>query len=921
MAPRIACTNLALRSAAGRASSIEFAPADAIPRGAPVKTGIDSAAQALLAVPGTSFEGPGLGMTGFVIAGAPPDPTLAVGPNHIVAWVNSQYAIFDKSGNKLLPGNGFVNGNTLFAGLGNLCETTNRGDPIVQYDRMADRWFLSQFAFNANVNGDPIAPYLQCIAISTTNDPAGTYYRYTIAFDSVSPNGFNDYAKLGIWPDAYYTSYNIFGGSPAGANTGAALCASDRTRMLAGLAAATLCAPVAFYGGGAAFLPADMDGSTLPTDTTQGGIFMRQSTAPALRIIKLKPDFSASTVTYTDGFGGAAGSFVNIPLGTTTRACIGTGGACIAQPGTTTKLDTLGDRLMYRLAYRNRDGVDSLIVNQSVDPDGVGARGATVRWYEIRSPFANPPTLYQTGTYDPDASSDRWMGSMAMDKNGNILMGYSIVNAGTGLKPSIAITGRLQNDPLNQMQAESVVITGTGSQTSNLTRWGDYTTMQVDPSDDATFWYINQYLATDGSFNWHTRISSYKFPTVPDAPTNVTGTPGNTQVAVSWTAPVSNGGSAITGYQVQVATSAGGTYSNATGCPTNSTTPACTATGLTNGTPYFFKVAAINGIGTGAYSSASSGVTPATVPDAPTNVTGTAGNSQIAVSWTAPVGNGGSAITGYQVQVATSAGGTYSNATGCPTNSTTPSCTATGLTNGTPYFFKVAALNGIGTGAYSSASSGVTPATVPDAPTNVTGTAGNTQVAVSWTAPVSNGGSAITGYQVQVATSASGPYGDAAGCPTNSVTPSCAATGLTNGTPYFFKVAALNSVGMGAYSAASPAVTPSTFTDDPLTAGVTSIRAVHVTELRSRIDALRLHLGLAAFVWTDASLNGVGAKVVHIAELRVALQAAYDAAIAAGLSVTRPSFTDDPLLQQQTIIKAIHIAELRSAVLALEALP
>ena len=123
---------------------------------------------------------------------------------------------------------------------------------------------------------------------------------------------------------------------------------------------------------------------------------MRQSTAPALCIIKLKPDFTTNTVTYTDGFGGAPGSFVNIPLGTTTRACNGSGGACIAQPGTTTKLDTLGDRLMYRLVYRNRGGLDSLIVSQSVDPDDAGTRSSTVRWYEIRSPFANPPTLYQT---------------------------------------------------------------------------------------------------------------------------------------------------------------------------------------------------------------------------------------------------------------------------------------------------------------------------------------------------------------------------------------------------------------------------------------------------------------------------------------------------------------------------------------------
>ena len=468
----------------------------------------------LAVVVGISFEGPGLGMAGFTIAGAPPDTTMAVGPNHIVAWVNTQYAIFNKSGTPLLPGNGFVNGNTLFAGMGNVCETTNRGDPILQYDRLADRWFLSQFAFNTTGNPpQPSAPYLQCIAVSTTNSPLGSYFRYTISFSSVSPSGFNDYGKVGVWPDAYYTSYNMFGGSPAGSNTGAGLCASDRTKMLAGDASATtICAPIAFYAGGAGFLPADVDGSTLPTDLTQGGIFMRQSTAPALRILKLKANFAASTVTLTNGFGGASGSYVEIPLPTTTRACNGGGGTCVAQPGTTTLLDTLGDRLMYRLAYRNRAGVDSLIVTQSVDPDGAGARSSAPRWYEIRSPFSATPTLLQNATYDPGASGDRWMGSIAMDQFGNMLLGYSVVNAGTGLKPSIAVAGRLLSDPVNTLQAESTVITGTGSQTGGLTRWGDYTTMQIDPADDATFWFIGQYLAADGSFNWHTRIASYKFP-------------------------------------------------------------------------------------------------------------------------------------------------------------------------------------------------------------------------------------------------------------------------------------------------------------------------------------------------------------------------------------------------------------------------
>jgi hypothetical protein len=509
-------------------------------------------------LPGISFEGPGMGMPGYQVQSVPPDPTMAVGPNHIVAWVNSQIGVFTKNGITLLPGNGTIDGNVLWVGLGNVCETTNRGDPIVQYDRMADRWILSQFAFDMNGSGQAIAPYLQCFAVSSTNDPTGTYYRYAALFSPTSPSGFNDYGKIGVWPDAYYTSYNMFGGTPAGNNTGAALCASDRTKMLAGQPASTLCAPIAFYAGGVGFLPADLDGPTPPTNTSQGGIFARTN-GTSLRLMKLKPDFAAGTVTLTDGLGGGVGSFVDIPVGDTTIACNGNAGPCIAQPGTTTLLDTLADRLMYRLAYRNRNGVDSLVVTHSVDPDGAGPRSSAARWYEIRSPFATTPTLYQNSTFDPGGSGDRWMGSIAMDKDGNMMLGYSIANAGAGLKASIAVTGRFASDPLNVMQTETIAVTGTGSQTISggnpVTRWGDYTTVQVDPADDATFWYINQYMATDGVFNWRTRISSFKFGSGTPTPTPPPGACDQNFDAVTAPALPSGWTSAATGAETAWVTS------------------------------------------------------------------------------------------------------------------------------------------------------------------------------------------------------------------------------------------------------------------------------------------------------------------------------------------------------------------------------
>ena len=181
------------------------------------------------------------------------------------------------------------------------------------------------------------------------------------------------------------------------------------------------------------------------------------------------------------------------------------GGTCIPQPSTTQRLDSLADRLMFRLAYRNFGSYESLVVNHSVT---VGTTASGVRWYEVRSP-GGTPALFQSGTFSPDATS-RWMGSIAQDQQGNMLLGYSA--SSSTLRPSIYYTGRLVSDAPGTMQAETVLTAGVGSQTGGLSRWGDYSAMAIDPFDDCTFWYTNQYLKTTGSFNWSTRIGSFKFP-------------------------------------------------------------------------------------------------------------------------------------------------------------------------------------------------------------------------------------------------------------------------------------------------------------------------------------------------------------------------------------------------------------------------
>ncbi|MFN0105152.1 MAG: hypothetical protein ACKV2U_24090 [Bryobacteraceae bacterium] len=446
---------------------------------------------------GTQFEGLGTGTPGYAVSLAPPDPVLAVGPNHIFEWVNIHFAIYDKAGTPLLPAPGFLAGNTLWSGFGGPCESTNRGDPIVQYDKTADRWIATQFAFTTVRLG----PYAQCVAVSTTGNPLGTYARYSFTYNSL-----NDYPKLGIWPNAYFIGYNFFRRITLGFQGGVA-CALDRAAMLA---AAPTAAQICFgpTGGPSSNFPADWDGTTPPAGGA-AGYFVRTNGTSELQLFRFQPNFlNPPASTFNDGFGGPTFSFVSLPT-PTQRPCNGASGACIPQPGTAQLLDTLGDRLMFRTVYRNLGGDDRLVVSHSVDPDGAGAKAAAVRLYEIGAAGSAAPVYLNNVTFSPDATN-RWMGSAAMDKQGNIAVGYSVSSA--AVNPGLRVTGRLAGDAANTLQAEAVLINGTGSQLTNLSRWGDYSAMQIDPVDDCTFWYAGEYMAANGTFNWRTRVASSKFP-------------------------------------------------------------------------------------------------------------------------------------------------------------------------------------------------------------------------------------------------------------------------------------------------------------------------------------------------------------------------------------------------------------------------
>ena len=472
------------------------------------------------ATTGSSFLGVGFGFTGpagtFSVNSAPPDTNGAVGATQFVEIVNQSFAVFDKSTQK--PTYGPAATNTLFTGFGGGCQTNDDGDGTVKYDQLANRWIITQFSVSTT-------PYLQCVAVSQTSDATGAWNRYSFQYGN-----FPDYPKLSVWPDAYYITFNMFHGNRF---VGAEVCAYDRARMVSGLTATQVCfALSSTYGG---LLPSDLDGSSPPPGGSPD--YLLNFGSNSLNRWMFHVDFS------TPANSTLAGP-TSIPVAAFSAAC--GGGTCIPQPGTTQQLDSLADRLMYRLAYRNFGDHESLVVTHSVN----AGNAVGVRWYELRSPGATTPTVYQQGTFAPD-NSYRWMGSIAMDRFGDTALGYSVSSSSTN--PAIGYTGRVPGDTLGTMETETPLIAGGGSQLANLSRWGDYTSLAVDPVDDCTFWYTNEYLQSSGTFNWSTRIATFKFPNCPPpppAPSGLTATAVSAnQVNLSWA-----GSAGATGYKVERST-------------------------------------------------------------------------------------------------------------------------------------------------------------------------------------------------------------------------------------------------------------------------------------------------------------------------------------------------------------------------------
>ncbi len=401
----------------------------------------------------------------------PPDTEGDVGLNHYFLMINSSFAIYDKTGIQLY---GPADNSTIWNGFPGPWSGTNDGDPIVVYDELADRWFVSQFAVNTSDGS-----FWELVAISETADPTGAYYRYAFEFPY-----FNDYPKFGVWPSAYLGTFNYFNpGSMTYRGGGAVV--MERDAMLAGDPEAQ----IILFGSNSSkysILPADFDGTPPPDGEPAYFAHMNTTGNKQLEVWKATINWSNPTSsTYT---------LANSLVVETFNANVGT----VPQPNTTQRLSSIAGSLMYRLQYRNFGSYQTLVANHTVN---VSARAA-IRWYELRKSGTNW-TVYQQGTYAPD-NDFRWMGSIAMNTNGNIALGYSVSSSTTF--PSIRYTGRTAGAPLGTMNIpETVIVDGLAAQT-NVDRWGDYSAMSVDPSDDSTFWYTQMYRL---SSNWRTRIASF----------------------------------------------------------------------------------------------------------------------------------------------------------------------------------------------------------------------------------------------------------------------------------------------------------------------------------------------------------------------------------------------------------------------------
>jgi hypothetical protein len=520
-----------------------------------------------------TIPGPTLTFEGIPVQNtAPPDTTGAVGPNDYVQGVNSLIRVFDKNG---VPRGPAFKLSTLFAALGGIVANTDNGDPIVLYDRMANRWLITEFSYISNT----VPPFHQAVAISKTGDPTGAYWVYDFLVGGPSGNEFPDYSKWGAWPDAYYNTVRQFT-APSGSYNGFGCFAYDRAKMLVGDPTATY---IYFNAGpnlsnsSSGMIPTDFMG-LIPPPAGAPNVFAVSTDdafgdpSDAIRLFDFHADFATpANSTFTE----RPGSPLPVAAFDSRNPNVGAfGRADIEEPAPATAadyLDSIGDRLMLRLLYINRGGTQYWTTCHTVNAGTIPAPGiaptvaqykAATRYYVLQQTTPGGAiTVQDQGTFSPD-STERWMGSTSFDNAGNLAVGYS--TSSTTVFPSIAYAGRLLNDPPGTLaQGEATMFAGTGVQLGTQNRWGDYSNMSTDPSDDATFWYTNEYYSTSpaAGFAWQTRVGKFKFA----------GTTAPAQGTLSGTVAACDSGALLKDALVQVtggpstgfstATAPNGTYS------------------------------------------------------------------------------------------------------------------------------------------------------------------------------------------------------------------------------------------------------------------------------------------------------------------------------------------------------------------------
>ncbi|HTB06058.1 MAG TPA: T9SS type A sorting domain-containing protein [Bacteroidia bacterium] len=408
-------------------------------------------------------------------SGCPPDPDGAVGSTQYVQAINSSYQVFNKSGAALTGVKDLV---TLFPG------SSDDGDPIVLYDKFADRWFIAEFEISKS-------PVELLVAISKTNDATGAFYIYKFTNPGWSGSNFPDYPKYSIWSDGYYVT-NQWPLTGSGAQIGV----MDRARMLAGKSSAgivytTAPTPPDYFGGNnSLFCSAktlDCDASAIPPYGTPTYMAFFENTnsggySDEIVLYKMVHDTGLKTLTITKSDSLAPLAFNAYFTGGTEQE--------ITQPGLANSLDALDGTFNFRVPFMSFTGYNSIVLCNTVNTGGLVAG---IRWYELRQSGAGAPwSIYQQGTYAPSDGSSRWNGSIGMDQDGDIGLQYSVSSG--SVYPSIRYTGRMASDPLGTMTGtETTVVTGSTTAVNCGNRWGDYSETTLDPSDNVTFWNTNEY--------------------------------------------------------------------------------------------------------------------------------------------------------------------------------------------------------------------------------------------------------------------------------------------------------------------------------------------------------------------------------------------------------------------------------------------